>query len=72
MSAGNNHACAITAAGRIVCWGADSYSKATPPLGRFRSVAAGVNHTCGVRADGTPMCWGRDDLGQTAVPANFG
>ena len=51
-SAGESHGCAIRREDQgLVCWGDDSQGQASPPEGRFASVAAGTYHSCAVRSD---------------------
>lgn len=63
------HACALVTTGAAVCWGADDFGQASPPIGvRFSSIAAGGRHTCGVTLEGPTRCWGADDAGQSTPP----
>ena len=64
-----DHACAITTAGDLICWGASNIaSEPVPDVGPFVEVSAGLNHVCGLdsarhsRATARPMisrpsCW---------------
>lgn len=80
ISAGANHACALTAAGKAFCWGRDStgqlgdarrVNSTTPipiyPDTTFRSIAAGGFHTCAVTVAGRTFCWGANDRGQLGL-----
>jgi alpha-tubulin suppressor-like RCC1 family protein len=73
------HACGVTAAGGLSCWGNNSsqefginrpdlLSSSTPiPAATgvtFRSVTAGQGFTCGLSTDQFAYCWGSNDQGQ--------
>ena len=58
VDVGYDFACALTAAGDIICWGYDGDRRATPPDGQFISVAVGELHTCGILSHGEISCWG--------------
>ncbi|MBK7201880.1 RCC1 repeat-containing protein [Candidatus Amarolinea dominans] len=78
VEAGSVHTCALTADGRIQCWGGDDYGQ----LGNFsagpRTIAVDVAglaggattvsvsrwYTCALTAGGGVKCWGRNDSGQ--------
>ncbi len=76
--AGDGHTCAATAAGAVLCWGANDRGQLgdgtaerrltpTPVQGLASPVvwlAAGARHTCAVTADGGLLCWGANDRGQ--------
>lgn len=79
ISAGNNHACAVTTGGTAYCWGSNASGKLgvggslgggrtapAPVAGRlvFRTISAGYFHTCGVTRDGKTYCWGRNEQGE--------
>lgn len=68
MSVYFGHACALRRDGSPVCWGDDSYGRASPPDGRFSSISVGRDHTCALRPDGSPVCWGNDEDGQASPP----
>jgi alpha-tubulin suppressor-like RCC1 family protein len=74
------HSCALTTAGRIMCWGQDSYgqlgdgtarrdSRSTPMLvsrlvSGVTTIAAGSAHTCALTTGGGVRCWGGNSAGQ--------
>jgi alpha-tubulin suppressor-like RCC1 family protein len=75
ITAGALHACAITAAGAVKCWGYDGggaplNGDSTSPAvvtGLDSGVAvldAGRGHTCVVTTTGAVKCWGSNDKGQ--------
>ncbi len=78
MAAGTNHACAILADDRVVCWGENDWGQlgipgfVSVPFPVFVSglaaapvnLAAGEEHTCALLADGRVQCWGGDADGQ--------
>jgi alpha-tubulin suppressor-like RCC1 family protein len=77
VAAGARHSCALDAAGRALCWGAnDSGQLGTGDLSgydtpvsvvgdvRFVQLASGGAHSCGLATSGAAYCWGDDDHGQ--------
>ncbi len=67
----DGHACAVDAAGEVVCWGTETWGELTPPAltgGAWASVSAGGDHTCAVADGGGLGCWGADGAGQATVP----
>jgi alpha-tubulin suppressor-like RCC1 family protein len=66
VSAGLDHACAITRDGALACWGAETST--APPDGVFTQVSAGNRYSCAVREDGAVLCWGNTSHGETEAP----
>lgn len=79
ISAGGNHACALTPSGQAFCWGQDSVFQlgngdtfpvnSTTPIpvagGQiFTTISAGRTHTCAVQTDNAAFCWGDNAQGQ--------
>ncbi len=80
VAAGDEHTCAITAAGtnKVSCWGKNdqnqlgtglSGNQTTPKAvvgltGSVKLIAAGAKHTCAVYANGKLACWGDNAFGQ--------
>jgi alpha-tubulin suppressor-like RCC1 family protein len=79
VTAGADHACALTERGDAYCWGsnesgqlgngsADTIPHSVP--GRvsggvtFTTVTAGFTHTCGLARDAAAWCWGGNDTAQ--------
>jgi len=61
---------ALTADGRVVCWGNSTYGQTNSPAGLTNAVAvaAGTLHTAALTADGRVVCWGNNGNGQTDAP----
>lgn len=77
VSAGEAHACALTADGAAYCWGdgtlgqlgdgAMAVSTGPVPVAgshSFTSISAGSDHTCAVDRGGTVFCWGSNAEGR--------
>ncbi len=74
----DNHTCALTSAGAVLCWGANNngqlgdntlVDKSTPVavngLGTgVASIAAGSGHSCALTTAAAMKCWGKNDVGQ--------
>lgn len=74
---GNNHMCALSAAGDVYCWGNNDYgqlgddsiiAQPSPTLlsgvSAVVELACGAQHTCALRSNGRVTCWGNNDHGQ--------
>lgn len=78
LAAGNLHTCALTSAGAVFCWGANSdgqlgngsTARGETPVGVYgltagiKAIDAGYNFTCALTTAGGVMCWGDNSLGQ--------
>ena len=77
VSVSGTHACAVTLAGRVYCWGPNSSGQlgtgnttwaqtpvATAANLTFASLSAGSDYTCGITTAGAGWCWGANGLGQ--------
>ena len=68
VSVGGGHACAITHAGSLVCFGENTSGEAGPDLpvtfnavgtsNGYQSVSAGADHSCALTLAGRVECWG--------------
>jgi hypothetical protein len=67
ISVGDTHACALTNAGAIDCWGSNSSGQSTDPSGSgYTAVAAGTDFSCAIDSGGDIVCWGKDTSGQVS------
>jgi alpha-tubulin suppressor-like RCC1 family protein len=77
VSAGSDHACAVTSSGSVWCWGSNAYGQlgdgtttnsakpvAVAGLSTAVSVVVGTYHSCALTGGGAVSCWGRNNLGQ--------
>ena len=80
VAAGDGHACAVSRAGEVYCWGrtdwgqggngldhTDQDATKVTGLGDVVEVAAGGAHTCARTKLGDVYCWGANDHGQLGV-----
>lgn len=60
ISAGHDHACGLTVAAAVVCWGANRGGQLEAPSGEFVEVDAGLDFSRALTAGGDAICWGDD------------
>jgi len=84
LSLGGGHACVVTTAGGVVCWGLNRTGQigngttndgqapvAVPALSSgVAMVSAGGFHTCAVTTAGGVLCWGSNEHGQVGDGTN--
>ncbi|KAK1288820.1 Serine/threonine-protein kinase-like protein CCR4 [Acorus calamus] len=60
LGAGTRHACAVSAAGKLACWGDGPAGTVNGPAaeGKYVALALGEDRTCALREDSTAACWG--------------
>ncbi len=68
---GDYAACALTEAGKAMCWNAnDPLAVGTLP-GRYIAIDAAEGTTCAVAEDGEAVCWGSDAAASEAPPGRY-
>ncbi len=86
VAAGWEHACALSRAGGVKCWGNNVYgqlgdgtfnSQFTPVNvqglnGGVVAIAAGGNHTCAIKSDSSLWCWGANGGGELGIGSYAG
>jgi alpha-tubulin suppressor-like RCC1 family protein len=77
ITAGTDHACAVTFDNVAYCWGNNDWRQlgvGTAAMSApvqvsnsiaFSSISAGASFTCGVATTGSTYCWGANSIGQT-------
>lgn len=78
VSAGWTHSCAVTNAGKALCWGGNYNGQLgnglsgnqLSPVGVIglstgvKAISAGAYHSCALLDNGTVRCWGQNDYGE--------
>ena len=64
IAADGGRACALTAAGRVYCWGRALSPSPIATAVSFTALSRGWRHTCGIARDSTAHCWGENESGQ--------
>lgn len=81
VATGDRHACALTSAGAVLCWGnndvgqlgspsdMDTHDKPreVPGVRGAVDIVAGESSTCAVLGDGTVTCWGANAEGELGI-----
>jgi alpha-tubulin suppressor-like RCC1 family protein len=76
IAVGGSHACALSAAGAVRCWGSHEFGQTGPDvraagevrvplnLPRISGIASGLSHSCALTTAGRVKCWGNNAFGQ--------
>jgi alpha-tubulin suppressor-like RCC1 family protein len=70
ISAGTDHALALTATGKVIGWGVNTDGRATPPpsLRDVIAISAGNGFSLALKRNGTVVGWGKNTVGQVTIP----
>ena len=73
VAGGGYSSLALTAGGKVVAWGDDSWHETDVPAGLsgVTAIAAGGFHSLALKSDGTMVAWGENKYGQAAVPVGL-
>lgn len=72
LAVGYEHACGVSEANAIYCWGKNDFGESTPPvnLKNVTEISLGMSNSCAL-ADGKVVCWGMSSAGSVSVPENI-
>jgi len=70
ISAGADHALALTSTGRVVGWGVNTSGQAAPPpsLRDVIAISAGNGFSLALKRNGSVVGWGKNTVGQVNIP----
>ena len=70
IAEGAGHSMALTADGKVIAWGNNTYGQTNVPAGlsNIIAIAAGYYHNLALKSDGTVVAWGEDNYGQINIP----
>lgn len=72
VAVGTSHACGVSEAGMVACFGENDRGQASPPAEqRFVYLAAGLDFTCGIENDGKVACWGAGESNDDCSYPNY-
>lgn len=63
------HACGLTEAGEVRCWGWNRLGQTNALSGRFVQVSTAGAHACALSEAGEVRCWGANFFGQAEAPS---
>ncbi len=72
LGAGTSNSCALSADGKLACWGSNSANQSNAPAGNYVALSTSDDHSCAIDTAGALHCWGNNANNMaTAQPGTY-